>query len=76
MSMTAVPDRTLNLPSGARSMVRVQPSHIKRVSDAPERAHGEFPPMAEKQGRKRPTKKDGAVGRGSAKRMLTILRIT
>jgi len=31
------PRLTLNLPSGARSAVRVQPSHIKRISDASER---------------------------------------
>jgi len=37
VSITAVPDRTLNFPSGERSTVRVQPSHIKRVSDASER---------------------------------------
>ena len=37
MSITAVPERTLNLPSGARSTVKVQPSHIRRVAEASER---------------------------------------
>ena len=44
VSITAVPDRTLNLPSGARSTVKVQPSHIKRVSDASERLAAAYLP--------------------------------
>ena len=35
--MNEVPELTLNLPSGARSTVKVQPSHIRRVSEASER---------------------------------------
>ena len=60
--MTAVPDLTLNLPSGARSAVKVQPSHIKRVSDASERLMAN-PPMAKKRGQFR--RKFEAVGRGA-----------
>ena len=37
VSINEVPDLTLNLPSGARSTVKVQPSHIRRVSEASER---------------------------------------
>ena len=50
-SITAVPDRTLNLPSGARSTVKVQPPHIKRVSDASERLMA-TPPFGGKAHRK------------------------
>ena len=37
VSMTGVPDRTLNLPSGERSVLKVQLSQINRVWDASER---------------------------------------
>jgi hypothetical protein len=39
VSTTPVPFLTLNFPSGARSTVKVQPSHISKISDATRAAH-------------------------------------
>ena len=49
----------LNLPSGARSTVKVQPSHINRVSEASERL------MANSPYGEKATKKSEAVSRGA-----------